>query len=62
MPLRLAMEASKDSAIWKRVELLMDHLDDRKRNFEEWNMFETEVGFVPIYYNVCFNTITNLIP
>jgi hypothetical protein len=43
MPLRLSIEASKNSEIWKKVETLMDHEVERKKNQEEWNMFEREV-------------------
>ena len=43
MPLRLSIECSKNSEIWKKVETLMDHEDERKKDLEEWNMFEREV-------------------
>ena len=45
MPLRLAIEASKDSWTWKQFENLMDHEMERKQNKEEWNMFEKEVKY-----------------
>ena len=43
MPLRLAIEASKETWTWKQFENLMDHQMERKENKEEWNMFEKEV-------------------
>ena len=44
MPLRLAIEACKESLTWKQFENLMDHEMERKENKEEWNMFEKEVN------------------
>ena len=44
MPLRLAIEASKETWTWKQFENLMDHQMERKENKEEWNMFEKEVN------------------
>jgi len=33
----------------------MDHLEDRKRNVDEWKMFEREVGFVRIQHKIYLN-------
>ncbi len=43
LPLRLGIEATKDSWTWKQFENLMDHEMERKKNEEEWNMFDNEV-------------------
>ena len=43
MPLRLALEAAKNSQIWENLHLLMDHEAEIKKNIEEWSFFQREV-------------------
>jgi len=50
LPLRLAIEAAKNSEIWENLGRLMDHELERKKNKEEWKMFQNEVSSFKTMY------------
>jgi len=41
--LRLLLLRDQGSDVWQQIDMLMDHEADRRRNGEEWSMFQKEV-------------------
>lgn len=41
--LRLLLLRDQGGEVWKQIDLLMDHEEERRRNSEEWEMFQSEV-------------------
>jgi len=41
--LRLLLLRDQGSNVWQQIDLLMDHETERRKNVEEWEMFQKEV-------------------
>ena len=50
VPLRLLTLRRRDPELWSRVQRLMDHDDERRRETKYWKMFQVKNYYMLYYY------------